>query len=161
MTMNSEIQIFAEAAAKFCAWAEGESQAPEKEAMYALQLLTELYRQGLRLPTIFGDEELPEIPKEDWSKIYKRFGALPFNYYMQCSEPQNVPDDIPGVADLADDLADIWRDLKRGLGLFNSGHVPAAVWEWRQSFWTHWGNHATGSIFALHNWLSMNSNAIA
>lgn len=159
--MNSDVKAFAEVAEKFCTWAEGEPMSPQKEAIYALQLLAELYQQGLQLPKIFGDEESAEISHEDWSKVYKRFGALPFNYYMQCLEPQNVPDDLPGVADLADDLADIWRDLKRGLDLFNSGFVPAAVWDWRQSFWTHWGRHATGSLFALHNWLSTNSNEVA
>ena len=106
---------------------------------------------------MFGDEEPAEVPHEEWMKVYSRFGSLPFNYYMQCGNPQDVPADVPGVADLADDLADIWRDLKRGLGLFSAGYVPAASWEWRQSFWHHWGTHATGGIFALHNWLSVNS----
>ena len=155
--MTARIQLFAETAGKFCTWAEGAPQSPEREAMFALHLLSDLYQQGLQLPPIFGDEEPFEVPLEDWSRIYKRFGALPFNYYMQCASPQNVPDDVPGVADLADDLADIWRDLKRGLGLFNAGYVSAACWEWRQSFWQHWGNHAAGGIFTLHNWLSQHS----
>jgi Domain of unknown function (DUF5063) len=155
--MTSQIQQFAETATKFCAWAEGLPQSPKSEAMVALQLLSELYQQGLELAPVFGDEETSRVSHEDWSQIHKRFSALPFNYYMQCASPQNVPDDVPGVADLADDLADIWRDLKSGLAFFNAGHIQAAGWEWRQSFWQNWGHHAAGGIFALHHWVSQHS----
>lgn len=157
--MTLQIQQFAEVARQFCIWAEGEPGSPEIEALRALQFLSKLYQLGLDLPPMFGDEEAAEVPHEEWMKVYRRFGSLPFNYYMQCGNPQDVPADVPGVADLADDLADIWRDLKRGLGLFNAGNIPAATWEWRQSFWHHWGTHSTGGIFALHNWLSVNSQS--
>ena len=122
--------------------------------MFALHLLSKLYQQALLLPSMFGEEKPDEVTHGAWKIVYARFDSLPFNYYMQCSRPHNVPDDLPGVADLADDLADIWRDLKRGLSLYNAGHIPAACWEWQQGFWQHWGNHAAGGIYALHSWLA-------
>ena len=49
----------------------------------------------------------------------------------------------------ADDLADIYRDLKEGLELYEAGHVAEALWEWSQSFNTHWGRHASSALHAL------------
>jgi len=151
--MSSQVvQQFADAAEQFCAWAEGPPQPSESDAMLALQLLSNLYQQALHLPSLFGEQEPDEVTHDAWKIVYHRFGSLPFNYYMQCTDPSNVPGELPGVADLADDLADIWRDLKRGLLLHKAGHASAACWEWRQGFWQHWGNHASGGIYALHNW---------
>lgn len=152
--MTSRIDEFAEVASEFCAWAEGPPLPAIGEAHTAVLLLSALYRAALHLPVQCDDRQPSEVSRESWQDVYRRFGALPFNYYMQCLDPQSVPAEEVGVADLADDLADIWRDLKAGLMLFNAGHVSAAVREWRQGFWQHWGRHAAGAIFALHCWLS-------
>jgi hypothetical protein len=60
------------------------------------------------------------------------------------------------AADLADDLADIWRDVKSGLLLYRSENPAAASWEWRFHFKAHWGRHATGAMHALQAWFSAN-----
>lgn len=151
--MTSQIEQFAEAAAEFCDWAERTCAPIEKEAAVALALLSNLYQRALHLPDVSGEEEPGEVTQDAWARIYKRFGSLPFNFYSQCFNPLDSLDEPSGVADLADDLADIWRDLKRGLSLFDAGHISAAAWEWRQSFWQHWGRHAAGGIYALHCWL--------
>jgi hypothetical protein len=152
--MTQQVQQFAEAARKFCAWAEGSPASADSEPLITLQHLSNLYQLALSLPEVFGDEEAIEVTHDAWTQIYERFGSLPFNYYSQCLSPADVSMETPAVADLADDLADTWRDLKRGLSLFQSGHVDAAVWEWRQGFWQHWGDHAAGGIYALHSWLT-------
>ncbi len=151
---SQSVEQFAKTAEQFCVWAEGAPLSQDVEATFALRILSNLYNQALGLPSESGEEEPVEVTHNEWMAIFKRFGSLPFNYYSQCSSPHNVPDNSPGVADLADDLADTWRDLKRGLSLFNNGHVSAACQEWRQSFWQHWGNHSAGAIYALHSWLS-------
>jgi hypothetical protein len=43
---------------------------------------------------------------------------------------------MPVVASLADDIADIYRDLKKGFALL--GSRDGAVWEWRHGFEHHW-----------------------
>ena len=54
------------------------------------------------------------------------------------------------VLSLADDLADVWRDLKEGLMALQSGATEADVaWEWRFGFHTHWGPHAQSALRAL------------
>lgn len=152
--MIQRVKHFAEAAERFCAWAEGGSSSPENEAVVALQHLSSLYQQALNLPTLSGDEDPGEVTHEEWTNVHRRLGSLPFSYYSQCSNPSDLSTDAPGVADLADDLADIWRDLKRGLSLFHAGHIEAAGQEWRQSFWQHWGHHAAGGLYALHSWFA-------
>jgi Domain of unknown function (DUF5063) len=56
---------------------------------------------------------------------------------------------------LADDLTDIWRDLKQGLIALEAGAPSEDVtWEWRFGFYTHWGRHATEALRALHSHLA-------
>jgi Domain of unknown function (DUF5063) len=152
--MTLQIQQFSQVAKQFCAWAEAAPQSSAIEVKQALQILPILYQQASQLEIQFQDSypEPGNIAYESRTIVFKRFGALPFNYYSKCFDPHNVPDELPVVADVADDLADIWSDLKKGLSLFNAGHVLAAGYEWQQSFWQHWGAHATGAINALHCW---------
>jgi len=52
---------------------------------------------------------------------------------------------------VADDLVDIWRDLKEGLlGLAEGAPEGDVIWEWRFGFYSHWGRHATEALRALH-----------
>ncbi|WP_169740685.1 DUF5063 domain-containing protein [Nevskia soli] len=155
--MNSgATEKFAVLARSYCSWAEGTPESPKQEAIRALSLLTELYGCALTLPEVFEDGEVETISHEDYALVLKRFGALPFNFYANCFDPLAVPVEQPVVADLADDLADIWRDLKKGLSLFDAGHHVAAAWDWRFAFHTHWGRHAAAALHPLHCWLAQN-----
>lgn len=120
-----------------------------------------LYTQAHLLPDVDEDGEAAEISDDEWTKVFKRFRALPFNYYGEVFNPLIVPAEEPVVADLADDLADIWRDLKPGLQLFEAGHHSAAAWHWRFLFKIHWGHHAIGALYALHYWFAENSELSA
>lgn len=60
------------------------------------------------------------------------------------------------VGDLADDVADIFRDVMRGLQLYTLNYRAAAGWEWVMSLQSHWGEHATSAIRALHCWIVQN-----
>lgn len=154
MTITPEIQRFVDAARAFCGWAEGKPGEPEVEGRAAICSLVRLYSCALDLPDIFGEEEADRIPDANYRQVFNRFGVLPFNYYSKQFNPLLVPGENPCIADLADDMADIWRDLKPGLKQFDAGLVEAAVWEWRNSFQGHWGHHAASAIFALHCWLT-------
>jgi hypothetical protein len=55
------------------------------------------------------------------------------------------------ILPIADDVADVWRDVKRGLLALGEGHRPDDVtWQWRFDFYSHWGRHATEALRALH-----------
>lgn len=68
--------------------------------------------------------------------------------YLVVFDPHH--DDEPCSGSLADDLGDIYRDVRRGLDLFDREAPADAAWEWRFAFETHWGNHATDAVRVLH-----------
>jgi len=77
--------------------------------------------------------------------------------YAEVFDPYEM-DDTPVVGSLSDDLADVYRDLRRGLALFDASNRPGkidAVWDWRFHFHSHWGEHATGALRPLHRLLEL------
>jgi hypothetical protein len=153
MTNIDATSRFATVTREFCDWAEGPPVAGEIEMLIARRLLVCLTSLALELPnTECDDVERVEISHEAWTAMFKRFGELPVNYYGHCFDPLKVPADEATLGDLADDLADIWRDLKEGLMLWEAGHKNAAAFEWRESFTIHWGRHAAGALYPLHCW---------
>lgn len=154
--MSEAITAFAAAAERYCAWAEGEASAPRDDARAGRLLVAELYRRALDLPATEGSDRV--VPAVDGhERVYRRFGSLPFNYYSECFDPLIVPAEEPVVADLADDLADIWRDVKTGLVLFRHGDGDEAAWQWRFMLESHWAHHASAALYALQAWFSSNS----
>jgi hypothetical protein len=147
---------FAEAARAFCDWAEAPPGKPSAEARRALGLLLRVYSAAIELrdpPRIDHDLEGDSLSHEEWKSFYARFGALPFNYYGSVFDPLVMPPEQSVTGDLADDLADIYGDLREGLSLEHAGHLPEAVAAWTFSFQHHWGRHAASAINALHNWV--------
>ncbi len=127
---------------------------------YAHQLLTALsdaVAAAVRLPEIEpSDADSPvSITQEQWRACYQRIGRLtgPWaGYYWEASYPFAIDEAAAsvGLGDLSDDLADIWRDLKDGLLALEAGmSIDDVHWEWRHSYWAHWGHHAAGAMRAL------------
>jgi hypothetical protein len=58
--------------------------------------------------------------------------------------------DQPVAGSLSDDLLDVYRDVRRGLALWESRRDADAVWEWKFHFDAHWGAHAVDALRALH-----------
>jgi len=143
--------VFASAAKAYCDWAESTFFIDaDGDQILAERLLCDLYRHALDLPDVSGGEEAPDIPEAEWQKVYKRFQLLKPQSYSKLFDPSAFPPENEVVAcDLADDLADIWRDLKSGLILWEAGSVDAAAWEWRFSLSSHWRRHVTGALQAL------------
>ncbi len=151
--MLDPTQKFASAARDFCDWVEGVPGEAAEEARKAQRHLVRLYQAALDLPDRFEEFDARRVSDDEWDAIYRRFGAMPFNYYASTFDPHNLDGEQRSMSDLADDLADIWRDIKVGLAAFDLGHTDAATWEWKEHFWWHWGRHAAGAIYALHVWL--------
>jgi hypothetical protein len=81
-------------------------------------------------------------PPSNWQ------GFEEFESYWEVFDPYKL--DQPVAGSLSDDLLDVYRDVRRGLALWESPHDAAAIWEWRFSLESHWGDHAVDALRALH-----------
>jgi hypothetical protein len=106
----------------------------------------------LRLPeTNFEDSDRKHcLTYDDWKRVLERFSHLPVEGYWDVFDPLKETESLWNS--LADDLADIYRDIKECLLLFDAGQVDEAVWQWRFNFLIHWGHHLTGAQRAIHRY---------
>jgi hypothetical protein len=118
-------------------------------------LLPRLYAIATRLPDVRpegDDEPARESRFEDWQLIRGRLDRLLGDddlYWVV--DPSGPPEGEPAAGSLSDDLADIYLDVTDGLKLLKgSGSEVDAAWEWRFSFWSHWGVHAADAIRVIH-----------
>jgi hypothetical protein len=137
---------------KHCKWADTHTFDRASEGANGLKLLVGLYAAALNLPALDVVEELepPGVNQEEWDRVYRRFGSLPVGYYSEIFDPLTVPPEEPVVGDLADDLADIYRDVRSGLQLYEAGAWPAATDFWLENFRIDWGRHALSALCVLH-----------
>jgi hypothetical protein len=131
-------------------------------------LLAELYATGFALPikpesAYEDDDDELEAPGSNAARVAEHtdrwrsmFIALQdqigsrWNSYQEIFDPYAEPPEAPVTGSLADDLADIFLDLEDGEQLWSAGKFDAAVWNWRFGFESHWGEHVTGALRALH-----------
>ena len=156
--MNStQLDEFAEQARRFCRWATGEDGATISAAS-ALRRVASLYCAALELPLPFTKGMAAEPAEVDVSEaaeyVAGRIGGLKPLVHWEIFDPLRDPPEEPVAGSLADDIGDIYRDVARGLVLFESGERAEALWEWAFNFRIHWGAHATGAIRALHSYLA-------
>ncbi|MCE4557500.1 DUF5063 domain-containing protein [Roseateles cellulosilyticus] len=71
-------------------------------------------------------------------------------YYREVFDPDPQLNDEVVIGDVADDLLDIYLDLRRGLLTFERGEDQKALWHWSFSHRIHWGRHCVGALMGLH-----------
>jgi hypothetical protein len=170
------LERFAPLAAAYCAFIERHADfAADALLQEAHRHLAGLYAAGLALPstdvlfdeddeTIEDDEcETPpfdgppdpdRFPSDEWMTLFRELGAQigPANSYREIFdpyEPVDAEDAEEVTGSLADDLADVYADLRTGLLKWERGESGEALWEWRFGLDHHWGEHATGAMRAL------------
>ena len=114
-------------------------------------LLPELYAWGYRLPDILPpDLDNNQVPATEITRpLFARFG--PYARYRLVYDP--IFDEEMVIAYIADDLADIYHDLKRPLIVFDRGEEKAqqlALWEWRFTLRGHSGDHIVNVLRPIH-----------
>lgn len=147
------------AARAYRAWCEA-APVGEGDAQAVLALVAGLYASALRLDVLApeADPEAREVDgaadDERWRRVYERCRALPFDEYASIFDPHGDPAEETVTASLADDLADIDRDVGNAVAAFDAGRPECARWELTLGRRIHWGRHATGAIRALDAWLA-------
>ena len=154
MELPTEVLAFRTAAEQFCAWVEAPTEDAEGELHLAMRHVSELYMRAVTMPGADPDPSAPEaaLDKNDHKAAYERFGRLPLQYYGEVFDTSRLPPEEATVGDLADDLLDIYTDVKGGLLYFAQGYPEQAVFHWKFTWGVHWGRHATSALRAMHCW---------
>jgi Domain of unknown function (DUF5063) len=151
---------FAEVAKKYCAAVDSARGVDRDDLVLKIyRLLPLLIGEAINLPVIESSENDDRTrPKgartsqEQWNELYsllkEKLGD--WNLYSHVFDPTKDREAIYGS--LADDLADIYRDLKEGLVIHNSDLAPPndILWGWRILFYSHWGDHAMNALRTIH-----------
>lgn len=151
---------FAAHVESFAAWAKHGTDSDAAAARNGLRLLTRLYLAALELPTTSGDAgadlEGGAVEDLEWKQVFGNAARLPLDFYAGVADPVDVASPQSVVGSLADDLADVYRDVVPGLRYYQAGRRDEAVWRWTTGFGYHWGRHAIDAMGVLHHWLQQN-----
>lgn len=130
------------------------------------RMLPELIGEASRLPLVrFGDDENEEqeatiskiraeteMKQQEWGQLYDSLKEKLWDWdlYWMVFDPRTDKEAIHGS--LADDIADIYRELKDGIGLKETNNVPDCeiIFEWRFGFTSQWGQHAVNALRTIH-----------
>jgi Domain of unknown function (DUF5063) len=112
-------------------------------------------RDGEGDADIENSEKVPtaRMTDEDWRVLYdtltQKLGDS--NGHWDVFNPASADHEVV-YRSLADDVVDIYSDLKEPLVLFDKSEITSemAIWEWHLSFTSHWGHHAIGALKAIH-----------
>jgi hypothetical protein len=165
---------FGAVAERFCAIVDGAAHL-EKTAflLQVYRMLPELIGEAIRLPdTDSWQRNEPDDPDdlgqdlskpranfdigdEAWGGLYQSLKEKlgDSNLYWEVFDPITESEAIR--ASLADDIADVYRDLTKGprCKKEDGAIVAEAVWEWRLLFYSHWGDHAISALRTIHRLL--------
>ncbi len=130
------------------------------------KILPLLYYKAALLPVteaVFEDGTEKFVTEEDWHTVHdtilNKLGR--FNDYQEVIDPvlRDTDDSVGGS--IAENLADIYQDLKDFVLLYRMGTVDLmndALWECTQHFDQDWGQKLLNSLRALHNLIHGDEN---
>jgi hypothetical protein len=155
--MDRKTLEFIECAKKYCEIIEGRDRVkPQLFLREVAKVLARLYALAMELPEVeIESENLLEkgISEPQWNKLFGDLGQYlgKDDYYVQMFDPTDIEEERPVGSSLADDLADIYRDLLTGLANIEKSPINDLIWEWKFNFKVHWGNHLTSALSAIHH----------
>jgi hypothetical protein len=161
---DPNVSAFQMAASRYCELFES---VPEDSAQWlrgVLLAVSQLYASAHLLPDVGIEDDTSDVPDsmdvghEEWralfQQIQKILGSQDLYWaYFDPTEPGDTSDEAI-CGSLADDLADIYRDIKPGLRAWEMESdicLTSIVFGWKQpNFESHWGVHAVSAMRALH-----------
>jgi hypothetical protein len=165
---NAEVASrFGSVAQRFCSVVDSAPNLDRIELLVQVyRILPQLISEAISLPSVeLSDSENEEEEREksvlrararlsdaQWGHLYARLKEklADWDLYWQVWDPTKDNEAIHGT--LADDIADIYRDVKEGLVLNEAQQALPEdnIWEWRLGFYSHWGKHAIDALRTIH-----------
>ncbi len=165
---NAEIASrFARIANQFCSLVDSALNLERADLLLQIyRILPKLIDEAISLPDLeLSDNDEPNEEDgqpgsstnarqslQQWDQLYRLLKEKlgDWDRYSQMFDP--TMDDKAISGSLADDIADIYRDVKEGLVLAEARAAAPedVIWDWRLSFYSHWGKHAMDALLAVH-----------
>jgi len=162
---GTRLNDFLDAAEKYCAYCDVVLPDREEWCRELLTSLVALYRSALLVPVMEAldddaDIKPPiDVSNEEWRAVYSRlqtaFGIRQFYWSIPPSNGFKEQPPEPVCGDLADDLADIYREVcptVRAFRWHNGAAVRSALFDCiTVGLASHWGMHAVDAMRELHS----------
>lgn len=152
--MASSHNALFETAQEFCSLVESANADDTAWLRRLARLLPRLHALVAALepvPDGAGPQPVPDLDSrfELYSRLHEALGDRD-SYWLEYDSPRGS---LPATGSLADDLTDIYYDLKVGLDRLYQGSDPdPTLRDWRAGFSVHWGQHlvdAERHLYAL------------
>lgn len=148
--MSLAAESFTENVERFCEWAEGDAHDLIEGRQHLITLMSSIPSLEDFRGAGSNEDDYPRRGHDGWTEDRRRFGDLPFQYYRSVFDPHDFDStDEPVTGDLHDDFADIYGDLWHGLQAHQSGQPHDALAYWVDSYFYHWGHHASSALKAI------------
>lgn len=159
---SNNVIEFVAVANEFCKYLDHAAEIKGVEMLGIMQrILPLLYLKASLLPELepyFEDGNEKFVTEEGWFRIHdillEKFGTA--NDYLEVFDEKINETDRPVVSSLAENMADIYQDLKDFLLLYQTGTQEVmndAIWECRMNFENYWGQKLTNSLRAIHRFI--------
>jgi len=153
---------FVAVANEYCKYAEHAGELKGDEILKILQrLLPLMYLKASLLPDLepfFKDENEKFVTEADWFRIHdilkEKFGTA--NDYLELFDEKFIESETPVPSSLAENMADIYQDMKDFLLLYQTGTQEVmndAIWECRLNFENIWGQKLVNAMKAIHKFI--------
>ncbi|MFP4107288.1 MAG: DUF5063 domain-containing protein [Phycisphaerae bacterium] len=161
---REHLDRFAAEAKEFCRFIDSlgaQDQASRSEEPYhdLHRMLSKMAATAVDIPWGQSPEGSRSVDRPGYDGWQDLMGKLAEAFEPELEQAKRLErDDVdPDLAHrmftLADDIADIYNDLRYGLQLYwldNEAAVDDAAWQWRWSYESHWGEHMFRALQSMH-----------
>jgi hypothetical protein len=155
-----EVTAFVKEAANFCMLVEQASVKTRLELIHELRKkLAALYHHITDIPALeplYEEETEKTVTEEKWKEIEQAVLHLlgRYNDYLEVIDPRMRESETPVVCSLAENVADIYQDLKDFITQFAIGTpevMHTSLLECQENFRLYWGQKMVNILRVLHD----------
>jgi hypothetical protein len=151
---------FVTVAGEYCATLETMDEFNRKDFVHKMQkIFPLLYLKASLLPEVenmLEDEPEKFVTEYDYNYLHQKLQMKlgEHDSYLEVFDPLMQYSESPVEGSLAENMADIYQDLKDFILSYRIGTVEVmndALWECRNNFASYWGQRLVNGLRALHN----------